>query len=101
MTVNPIWVRFITTGRLTASGAPDTAAAAADAAKLIANSIKVDGQLKEQVSNTFDEDQTKTQKFMNNFDLFWMTNEDSSAMKVAYRRCTFFLRLLQGPKVDD
>ena len=30
-----------------------------------------------------------------------MTNEDSSAMKVAYRWCTFFLGLLQGPKVDD
>ena len=30
-----------------------------------------------------------------------MTNEDSLAMKVAYRRCTFFLELLQGPKVDN
>ena len=38
---------------------------------------------------------------MNTFDLFWMTNEDSSVMKMAYRRSTFFLGLLQGPKVDD
>jgi hypothetical protein len=30
-----------------------------------------------------------------------MTNEDNSAMKTAYRRCTFFLGLLQGPKVED
>ena len=38
---------------------------------------------------------------MNAFDLFWMTNEDSSIMKTAYRRSTFFLGLLQGLKVDD
>ena len=81
--------------------APDAAAAAADAAKLIANSIKVDGQLKGRVLDTFDGDWTKTQKFINNFNLFWMTNEDSLAMKVAYRQCTFFLGLLQGPKIDD
>ena len=43
VTVNPIRVRFTTTGRPTAPGAPDAAAAAANAAKLIANSIKVDG----------------------------------------------------------
>ena len=30
-----------------------------------------------------------------------MTNEDSLAIKVAYRWCTFFLGLLQGPKIDD
>ena len=101
VTVNPIQVHSTTMERPTAPGVPDAAAAAADAAKLIANSIKVDGQLKGQVPNTFDGDQTKTQKFMNSFDLFWMTNKDSLAMKVAYRRCTFFLELLQGPKVDD
>ena len=44
--VNPIRVRSAATGRPTAPGAPDAATAAADAAKLIANSIKVDGQLK-------------------------------------------------------
>ena len=38
---------------------------------------------------------------MNAFDLFWMTNEDSSIMKTAYRQSTFFLGLLQGPKEDD
>ena len=38
---------------------------------------------------------------MNTFDLFWITNEDSFMMKTAYRRSTFFLGLLQGPKVDD
>ena len=79
----------------------DIVTVAADVAKLISNSIKVDGQLKERVPDTFDGDCTKTQKFMNGFNLFWMTNEDSSAMKVAYRWCTFFLGLLQGPKVDD
>ena len=38
---------------------------------------------------------------MNTFDLFWMTNEDSSVMKTAYRWSTFFLGLLQGPKVNN
>jgi hypothetical protein len=38
---------------------------------------------------------------MNAFDLFWMTNEESSVMKTPYRRSTFFLGLLQGPKVED
>ena len=70
VTVNPIWVCSTTTGRPTAPGVPDTVAAAADAAKLIANSIKVDKQLKGQVSNTFNGNWTKTQKFMNSFDLF-------------------------------
>ena len=81
--------------------APDIATMAADVAKLISNSIKVDGQFKGRVLDTFDGDRTKTQKFMNSFDLFWMNNKDSSAMKVAYRWCIFFLELLQGPKVDD
>ena len=94
VTVNPIQIHSTTTGRPTAPGAPDTATAAADVAKLIANSIKVDEQLKGRVPDTFDGDRTKTQKFMNSFNLFWMTNEDSSAIKVAYRRCTFFLGLL-------
>ena len=101
VTVNPIQVHSTTTGRPTALEVPDAAAAAADAAKLIANSIKVDGQLKGQVPDTFDGDQIKTQKFMNSFNLFWMTNKDSSAMKVTYRWYIFFLELLQGPKVDD
>ena len=68
--VNPIWVCFTTMGRPTAPGAPNAATTAADAAKLIANSIKVDGQLKRQVLDTFNGDRTKTQKFMNSFDLF-------------------------------
>ena len=99
--VNPIRACFTTTRRPAAPVAPDVATAAANAAKLISNSIKVDGQLKGQVLDTFDGDCIKTQKFMNGFNLFWMTNEDSLAMKVAYRWCTFFLGLLQGPKVDD
>ena len=61
----------------------------------------MDGQLKGRVLDTFDGDCTKTQNFMNTFDLFWMTNEDSSVMKTAYRQSTFFLGLLQVPKVDD
>ena len=74
---------------------------AADMAKLISNSIKVNRQLKGRVPDTFDRNHTKTQKFMNGFNLFWMTNEDSLAIKVAYWQCTLFLELLQGPKVDD
>ena len=81
----------------TTTRGPTTAAPAtltADAAKVIANSLKVDGQLKGQVPDTFDGDYTKTRNFMNAFDLFWMTNEDSSMMKTAYRWSTFFLELL-------
>ena len=99
--INPIWARSTTTKGPTAPIAPEILAATTDVAKLITNSIKVDGQLKGRVPDTFDGDHTKTQKFMNSFNLFWMTNEDSSAMKVAYWWCTFFLGLLQGPKVDD
>ena len=90
--------------RSTTAGGPTTAAPAtltAEAAKVIANSLKVDGQLKGRVSDTFDGDHTKTWNFMNAFDLFWMTNEDSSVMKTTYRQSTFFLGLLQGPKVDN
>ena len=78
----PIRVRFTTTrGPTTATPATLTA----DAAKVIANFLKVDGQLKGWVPDTFDGDCTKTWNFMNTFDLFWMTNEDSSVMKTAYR----------------
>ncbi|KAF8495268.1 hypothetical protein F5888DRAFT_1805118 [Russula emetica] len=38
---------------------------------------------------------------MNMFNLFWMTNDENSSMKVAYKRCTYFLGLLKGPKVED
>jgi hypothetical protein len=92
---NPIWVRSTTTGGAT------TAAATHDPTRLITNAIKIDGQLKGRVPDSFDGDRTKTQTFTNAFDLFWMTNEDNAAMKSPYRRCTFFLGLLQGPKVED
>ena len=38
---------------------------------------------------------------MNSFDLFWMNNEDNSHMKNPYKRCTYFLGLFEGPKVED
>src|SRR5882762_8972679 len=92
---NPIRVRSTTTGGAT------TAAATHDPTRLITNAIKIDGQLKGRVPDSFDGDRTKTQTFTNAFDLFWMTNKDNAAMKSPYRRCTFFLGLLQGPKVED
>ena len=94
----PIHVRSTTIGGPTMA-APATLTT--EVAKVIANYLKVDGQLKGRVPDTFDGDHTKTQNFMNAFDLFRITNEDSSVMKTAYRRSTFFLGLLQGPKVDN
>src|SRR5712672_4216935 len=93
--INPVRVRS------TATTEPATAAAMTDTTRLITNAIKIDGQLKGRVPDTFDGNRTKTQTFMNAFDLFWMTNEDNTAMKIPYRRCTFFLGLLQGPRVED
>jgi hypothetical protein len=93
--INPVRVRS------TATTEPATTAATTDTTRLITNAIKIDGQLKGQVPDTFDGDRTKTQTFMNAFNLFWMTNEDNTAMKLPYQRCTFFLGLLQGPKVKD
>ena len=92
--INPVRVRSTATE-------PTTITATTDSTRLITNAIKIDGQLKGRVPDTFDGDRTKTQTFMNAFDLFWMTNEDNTAMKIPYRRCTFFLGLLQGPRVED
>ena len=49
----------------------------------------------------FDGNRAKTEKFMNAFDLFWMSNEENSHMKNPYKRCTYFLGLFEGPKVED
>jgi hypothetical protein len=38
---------------------------------------------------------------MNAFDLFWMNNKENSHMKNLYKRCTYFLGLMDGPKVED
>ena len=79
----------------------ETLAATTDTAKLITNSIKLDGSLKGKVPEPFDGDRTKTQKFINAFSLFWMNNEENSHMKNPYKRCTYFLGLFSGDKVDD
>jgi hypothetical protein len=41
-----------------------------DTTKLITNAIKLNGSLKGKVSEAFDGDHTKTQKFLNMFSLF-------------------------------
>jgi Retrotransposon gag protein len=79
----------------------ETAATTYNATQLIFNAIKLDGALKSTLSDNFDGDRTKTQTFMNTFNLFWMTNEESAVMKTPYRRCTLFLGLLKGTKVED
>ena len=79
----------------------ETAATTHDATQLISNAMKLDGALKGTLPDNFDGDRTKTQTFMNAFDLFWMTNEESAVMKTPYRRCTLFLGLLKGTKVED
>ena len=96
VSLNPIRVRSTNTG-----GAAATAAATQDAARLITNAVKIDGQLKGRVPETFNGDRTQAQKFANAFELFWMTNDENSTMKIPYKRCTYFLGLLSGTKVDD
>jgi hypothetical protein len=78
-----------------------TIAATTDTTKLITNAIKLDRSLKGKVLEAFDGDCTKMQKFLNVFSLFWMNNEDNSHMKIPYKRCTYFLGLFDGNKVDD
>ena len=96
VSLNPIRVRSTNTG-----GEAATAAATQDAARLITNAVKIDGQLKGRVPETFNGDRTQAQKFANAFELFWMTNDENSTMKVPYKQCTYFLGLLSGTKVDD
>jgi hypothetical protein len=72
-----------------------------DTTKLITNAIKIDGSLKGKVPEAFNGDQTKTQKFLNAFSLFWMNNEDNLYIKTLYKRCTYFLELFNGNKVED
>jgi hypothetical protein len=79
----------------------ETIIAMIDTTKLITNAIKINGSLKGKVPETFDRDRTKTQKFLNVFSLFWMNNEDNSHMKTLYKRCTYFLGLFDGNKVED
>jgi hypothetical protein len=63
----------------------ETAATIRNAMQLIFNTIKLDETLKRTLSNNFDGDYTKTQTFMNAFDLFWMINEESAVMKTLYK----------------
>jgi len=94
--INPIWVRSTVT-----APASETIFMTQGAAQLITNAVKINGQLKGKVLDTFDGDRTKTKTFMNSFDLFWMTNNENSAMKIPYKQCTYFLGLLSGAKVDN
>jgi hypothetical protein len=41
------------------------------------------------------------QKFLNAFSLFWMNNKENSHIKTPYKRCTYFLGLFDGNKVED
>jgi len=67
----------------------------------VTQALRGDGALKGKVPPPFNGDRTKTQKFLNAFSLFWMNNEDNSHMKNPYKRCTYFLGLFDGEKVDD
>ena len=78
-----------------------TIGATTDTIKLITNAIKLDENLKGKVPDSFDGDRAKTTKFINAFTLFQINNEDNSHMKNPYKRCTYFLGLFDGDKVDD
>src|SRR5712672_4481489 len=56
--INPVRVR-------STAIEPTTIATTTDSTKLITNAIKIDGQLKGQVPDTFNGDRTKTKTFMN------------------------------------
>ena|ERR1700691_3297091 len=85
--------------RATTSG--ETIAATAEASKLITNAIKIDGGLKGRVPEVYDGDRTRAEKFLTDFELFWMNNEENSHMKNPYKRCTYFLGLCSGVHVED
>ena len=97
--LNPILARSTRTGGAAPSDPIGTTHP--DASQIITNALKVDGQLKGRVPDVFDGDRSKAQTFMNAFNLFWMTNDESNVMKTAFKRCTYFLGLLIGPKVED
>jgi hypothetical protein len=64
VSLNPIRARF------THTTPEETIIATVDTTKLITNTIKLDRSLKRKVPKAFNEDWTKTQKFMNTFNLF-------------------------------
>jgi len=76
-------------------------AATKKATKLITNKIKLGRGLKGRVPDSFNGDWTKVQSFMNVFDLFWMTNDNTSMMTNPYKWSTYFLGLINGPRVED
>jgi len=78
-----------------------TLAATKEAACLITNKIKLKGHLKGRVPDTFDGDRTKAQNFLNQFDLFWLMNDDAATMTNPFKRCIYFLELVHGPHVKD
>ena len=79
----------------------ETVATIHDAIQLISNAIKLNGALKGTLPNNFNDNHTKTQTFINAFDLFWMTNKESAIMKSPYKQCTLFLKLLKKTKIKD
>ncbi len=96
--LNPIRVRAT---RGTKEVNDTTLAATKEAACLITNRVKLDGHLKGRVPDTFDGDQTKAQNFLNQFDLFWLMNDDATTMTNPFKRCIYFLGLIHGPRVED
>jgi hypothetical protein len=98
VSINPARIRSSRPG---AEGSTIAATTNVDVNKLVNSALKIDGSLKGKVHESFNEDRTKTQKFMNAFDLFWMNNEDNSHIKNPYKWCTYFLGLLEGTKVND
>ncbi len=78
-----------------------TLVATKEAACLITNKIKLEGHLKGRVPDTFNGDWTKAQNFLNQFNLFWLMNDDAATMTNPFKRCIYFLGLVHGPHVKD
>ena len=78
-----------------------TLAATVEATKLITNAIKIDGRLKGRAPDTYDGDRTKAEKFVVDFELFWMNNEEHGHMKNPYKQCTYFLGLCSGEQIKN
>ena len=60
-----------------------------------------DGSLKGSGPAIFNGDKTKSREFMQDFQIWWMQNNNNSAFKTPYNRIAFFLGKIQGIKVTS
>src|SRR6266850_3426116 len=59
------------------------------------------GAMKGQPPTIFNGEQSKTNQFVTEFQLWWMTNRRAEAMNNPFQRAVLCLSFIRGPKVDD